>query len=60
MLPHLKRDADGSLTLYIQHDSPGKERESNWLPAVGGPFMMFLRLFWPAAEALDDHNPPMP
>jgi hypothetical protein len=53
MLSDLKRDADGSLTLYIQHESPGKERESNWLPAPSGPFMMFLRLFWPKPEALD-------
>jgi hypothetical protein len=53
MLPDLKRDADGSLTLYIQHDSPGKDKESNWLPAPSGPFLMFLRLFWPAVEALD-------
>jgi hypothetical protein len=53
MLPDLKRDADGGLTLYIQHDSPGKNRESNWLPAPSGPFLMFLRLFWPKPEALD-------
>src|SRR5215472_7853451 len=39
MLPDLKGDADGGLTLYIQHDSPGKE-ESNWLPAPSGPFLM--------------------
>jgi hypothetical protein len=53
MLPDLKRDADGGLTLYIQHDSPGKDKESNWLPAPNGPFGMFLRLYWPKAEALD-------
>ena len=53
MLPDLKRDADGGLTLYIQHDSPGKDKESNWLPAPSGPFVMFLRLFWPKPEALD-------
>jgi|HubBroStandDraft_1064217.scaffolds.fasta_scaffold317489_2 hypothetical protein len=40
----LKRDADGRLTRYIQHDSPGKDKESNWLPAPGGPFLMFMRL----------------
>ncbi|MBV8056971.1 MAG: DUF1254 domain-containing protein, partial [Deltaproteobacteria bacterium] len=38
MLPDLKRDADGGLALYIQHDSPGAEKESNWLPAPDGPF----------------------
>ena len=53
MLPDLKRDPDGGLTLYIQHDSPGKEKESNWLPAPTGPFIMFLRLYWPKAAALD-------
>jgi hypothetical protein len=53
MLPDLKRDANGGLTLYIQHDSPGKDKESNWLPAPSGPFLMFLRLFWPKPEALD-------
>src|SRR6516164_3500314 len=53
MLPDLKRDADGGVTLYIQHGSPGKDKESNWLPAPSGPFLMFLRLFWPKPEALD-------
>ena len=47
MLPNLKRDADGGLTLYIQKDSPGKEKESNWLPAPDGPFWTALRLYWP-------------
>jgi hypothetical protein len=53
MLPDLKRDSDGGLTLYIQHDSPGKDKESNWLPAPTGSFLMFLRLYWPKPEALD-------
>jgi hypothetical protein len=53
MLPELKRDSDGGLTLYIQHDSPGKDKESNWLPAPSGPFLMFMRLFWPKPEALE-------
>ncbi|MNZ41433.1 hypothetical protein D3C78_589840 [compost metagenome] len=52
MLPNLKRDADGGLTLYIQHDSPGKDRESNWLPAPNGPFYIAGRLYWPKPEAL--------
>jgi hypothetical protein len=47
MLSGLKRDADGGLTLYLQHDSPGKDRESNWLPAPPGPFLAVLRLYWP-------------
>ena len=53
MMPDLKCDADGGLTLYIQHDSPGKDREPNWLPAPSGAFLMFMRLYWPKAEALD-------
>ncbi|HXC99282.1 MAG TPA: DUF1254 domain-containing protein [Verrucomicrobiae bacterium] len=53
MLPRLKKDADGGLTLYIQNESPGKNLEPNWLPAPRGPFRMFLRLYWPKEEALD-------
>ena len=36
-----------SLTLYIQHDSPGKAKESNWLPAPDGPIYLAMRLYWP-------------
>jgi hypothetical protein len=53
MLPDLKRDADGGITLYIQHGSPGAARESNWLPAPAGPFWLVLRLYRPKDEALD-------
>jgi hypothetical protein len=53
MLPDLERDADDGLTLYIQKDSPGKGKESNWLPAPSGPFRLFLRIYWPKPEALD-------
>jgi hypothetical protein len=53
MLPNLKRDADGGLTLYIQAESPGAENESNWLPAPNGPFWTAMRLYWPAEAALD-------
>ena len=53
MLPQLKRDADGGLTLFIQNESPGKDKEANWLPAPKGPFGMYMRLYWPKAEALD-------
>lgn len=45
---------DGSLTLYIQRESPGQDKESNWLPAPKeGPFTMNLRLYWPKPAALD-------
>jgi len=52
MLPELRREPDGSLTLIIQNDSPGTEKEANWLPAPKGPFMMAMRLYWPEDEAL--------
>jgi hypothetical protein len=53
MLPQFKRDADGGLTLLIQNESPGKDKEANWLPAPKGPFMMAMRLYWPKAEATE-------
>lgn len=61
MLPNFKRDSDGGLTLYVQNESPGKDKESNWLPAPKGPFMCVLRLYWPKESALDGSwkNPPM-
>jgi hypothetical protein len=52
MLPGLKKNADGSLTLHIQKDSPGAAQESNWLPAPDGPIYLVMRLYWPKAEAL--------
>lgn len=52
MLPKLKRDADGGITLYIQNESPGAEREANWLPAPKGPFFAAMRLYWPKPAAL--------
>jgi hypothetical protein len=53
MMPQFKKDADGGLTLYIQNESPGKDKEPNWLPAPKGPFVMVMRLYWPKEEALD-------
>ncbi len=53
MLPQLKRDADGGLTLLIQNESPGKDKEANWLPAPKGPFAMYMRLYYPDEAALD-------
>lgn len=47
MLPDLKKNADGSLTLYIQNRSPGKDKESNWLPAPDGPIYLVMRLYSP-------------
>ncbi len=50
MLPHMKKNADGSLTLYIQKDSPGKDKEANWLPAPDGPIYLAMRLYWPKTD----------
>ncbi len=47
MLPDMKKNADGSLTLYIQKDSPGKDKESNWLPAPNDLIYLVMRLYWP-------------
>jgi hypothetical protein len=49
----LVRDADGSLTLTLQRESPGREREPNWLPAPAGRFYLCLRAYQPRAEMLD-------
>ena len=44
---NLKRNADGSVDLYVQKDSPGADKESNWLPAPAGKFVLMLRMYWP-------------
>ena len=44
---NLKANADGSVTLYFQNESPGADKESNWLPAPKGPFLPMLRMYWP-------------
>jgi hypothetical protein len=43
----LKTNADGSIDMYLQKDNPGPERETNWLPAPDGRFVLCLRLYWP-------------
>lgn len=52
MLPAMKKNKDGSLTIYIQAKSPGKDREANWLPAPNGPIYLVMRLYWPKDAAL--------
>jgi hypothetical protein len=47
---NLKKNADGTITLYLQHDNPGKDKESNWLPAPKGPFYLILRNYAPVPE----------
>jgi hypothetical protein len=51
MLPGMKRNTNGSLTIYIQKDSPGHGKESNWLPAPDGPLYLVMRLYWPKTAA---------
>jgi hypothetical protein len=60
MLPNMKKNADGSLTIYIQNKSPGKDKEANWLPAPDGPIYMVMRLYWPKEEALNGTWKPAP
>jgi hypothetical protein len=50
MLKSFKYGTDGSLTLYVQKDSPGAAEQSNWLPAPDGPFYAILRIYMPAIE----------
>jgi hypothetical protein len=56
MLPDLKKNPDGSVTLYIQKDSPGAEKEANWLPAPDGPAYIVMRLYWPKEDAPSIYN----
>jgi len=52
MLPGLKRDGDGGITLYVQSEAPGADKEANWLPAPKGPFFVVMRLYWPQPAAV--------
>jgi hypothetical protein len=47
----LKENDDGSVTLYLQNESPGSNKESNWLPAPKGKFVLMMRLYWPKEKA---------
>jgi len=51
MLSGMKKNPDGSLTLYIQKDSPGKALEANWLPAPNDTIYLVMRLYWPQTDA---------
>ncbi len=53
MMPNWTKNADGGYTFYIQHESPGKDKEANWLPAPQGPLYMVMRLYTPSVEAQD-------
>jgi hypothetical protein len=49
----LKAEKDGSTVIYIQADSPGKDKEANWLPAPKEPFYMLMRMYLPKIEVLN-------
>jgi hypothetical protein len=53
ILDRLMRDADGGFTLYVQHESPGVEKESNWLPVPRGRFNLTFRAYQPEQAILD-------
>lgn len=55
-----KTNADQSLDIYFQNESPGKELEANWLPAPKGPFNLTMRLYGPKPEALNGKWEPPP
>jgi hypothetical protein len=56
----MKTDADGSLTIYVQKDSPGPDKEANWLPAPGGQFFMILRTYLPGTDLVQQTWQPPP
>jgi hypothetical protein len=56
----LKFNPDGSLTLYYQHESPGPDRETNWVPAPEDEFSLYIRAYWPKGEILEDRWTPPP
>ena len=60
MLDQLVRNADDSITLYLQHKSPGKQLEPNWLPAPDGPMSAVMRLYLPRPEVLKGNWTPPP
>jgi hypothetical protein len=49
----LKYNPDGSLTLYFGAKSPGKDKETNWVPAPQGTFSLYIRCYWPEQAILD-------
>ena len=61
MVDQLVRDVDGGFTLYVQHESPGSDKEANWLPVPAGKFNLTLRAYQPERAILDFtyHAPPV-
>jgi hypothetical protein len=60
MLSTLKKNADGSLTIYIQKDEPSADKKANWLPAPNGPIYLVMRLYWPRKNPPPSILPIMP
>ena len=56
----MKADKGGGVTMYIQKDSPGPDKESNWLPAPEGNFFLVLRTYFPAKDIVNQTWPPPP
>jgi hypothetical protein len=56
----LKFNLDGSLDLYLQSDSPGADKESNWIPVAKAPFTLLMRLYAPMSEIIDRSWTPPP
>jgi len=56
----LEYNKDGSLDVYVQKDSPGKDKEANWLPAAAGDFSVTMRVYWPKPAMLDGSWKPPP
>jgi hypothetical protein len=56
----LKFNTDGSLDIYVRHDSPGKDKESNWLPADADSFNVVMRMYWPKETAFNGTWSPPP
>jgi len=56
----LKHGSNGSLTIHVQNESPGKEKESNWLPAPRDEFSFLIRSYWPKAEIMEGKWTPPP
>jgi hypothetical protein len=57
----VKKDTDGSLTIYIQSTSPGRDKEPNWLPsATSGRFLLVMRTYMPGAEIVEQEWAPPP
>jgi hypothetical protein len=56
--PDMKKNADGSLTIYLQADDPGPDKEANWLPAPHGPFLLILGTYAPGEAMIKSLSDP--